>query len=141
MVKDKINGFIEKSFAKSIIELKLLSDRISEGIGEGAGVFTVKYQILYLIAANDKISPQELICELNMAKSNLAIMAKKLIAEGLIIRTKELYNKKQIFYSITEKGLKELSVKMEAIENLYGDNSKEMLKHLSKTVESLKKVK
>jgi len=141
MIKEKVSKLIENSFAKSIIELKLASDRIAEGKGKGAGVFTVKYQILYLIASNGSISPQEIIYELNMAKSNLALIAKKMISEGLIVRTKESGNRKQIYYIITEKGLKELSVKMKAIENLYDDKSKEMLKHLTKTVQSLKKVK
>lgn len=140
MVKEK-NNFIKEGFAKSIIELKLVSDRIAEGKGHGAGIFTAKYQLLYLIASNNQISPQELIYELNMAKSNLALMAKKMISEGLIISSKEPGNNKQIYYSITEKGKKELSTKMEAIENVYQDKSVEMLKHLTKTVESLKNVK
>lgn len=141
MIKEKIEKILENSFAKSIIELKLLSDRIAEGKGSGAGVFTVKYQMLYLINENGLTSPQELIHDLNMAKSNLALLAKKMINEGLIIRQKEVGNRKQIYYVITEKGKKELSVKMKAIENVFSSDSKEMLKHLSKTVESLKNVK
>ena len=141
MVNEKKEKLFENSFAKSIIELKLVSDRIAEGTGFGAGVFTVKYQILYLISAKGQTSPQDLILELNMAKSNLALIAKKMISEGLIVRTKEVGNKKQIYYIITEKGQKELDIKMRAIENLCSDDSKEMLKHLSKTVESLKNVK
>lgn len=141
MTQEKIEKLVNNSFAKSIIELKLASDRIAEGKGDGAGVFTVKYQLLYLIATNGETSPQELIYQLNMAKSNLALIAKKMIADGLIVRKKEPGNKKQIYYVITDKGLKELNVKMEAIENLYSSESKEMLKHLNKTIESLKKVK
>ncbi len=141
MVKDKVKQLLENGFAKSIIELKLVSDRIIEGKGAGAGVFTVKYQMLYLIASNGQTSPQELIYELNMAKSNLALLAKKMISEGLIVRTKEIGNKKQIYYVITEKGLNELSIKMKAIDNLCSNESKEMLKHLAKTVQTLKKVK
>lgn len=141
MIKEKIEKILENSFAKSIIELKLLSDRIAEGKGSGAGVFTVKYQMLYLINENGLTPPQELIHDLNMAKSNLALLAKKMINEGLIIRQKEVGNRKQIYYVITEKGKKELSVKMKAIENVFSSDSKEMLKHLSKTVESLKNVK
>jgi len=139
MVKEKVN-LLKNSFAKSIIELKLASDRLVLGKGEGAGVFTIKYQILYLIASKERTSPQDLIKELNMAKSNLALLAKKMIKEGLIISEKVAGNKKQIFYSLTDQGLKELSVKMNAIEKL-NCNDKEMLKHLSETVKNLKKVK
>lgn len=129
------------SFAKSIIELKLASDRIAEGKGKGAGVFTVRYQILYLIASNDKISPQELIYELKMAKSNLALITKKMIKDGVISSFKEEGNRKQIYYSITDQGKKELQTKMDAINNMQTKESKEMVMHLMKTVESLKNVK
>lgn len=132
---------MESSFAKSIIELKLASDRIAEGKGKGAGVFTVRYQILYLIASKDKISPQELICELKMAKSNLALITKKMIKDGVISSFKEDGNRKQIYYSITDDGKKELKTKMDAINNMQTKESKEMLMHLMKTVESLKNVK
>ena len=132
---------MDSSFAKSIIELKLASDRIAEGKGKGAGVFTVRYQILYLIASNDKISPQELIYELKMAKSNLALITKKMIKDGVISSFKEEGNRKQIYYSITDQGKKELQTKMDAINNMQTQESKEMVMHLMKTVESLKNVK
>ena len=35
-------------FSKGIIELKLISDRIAEGKGESAGIFSNTYQILYI---------------------------------------------------------------------------------------------
>lgn len=132
---------MDSSFAKSIIELKLASDRISEGKGKGAGVFTVRYQILYLISSKDRISPQELIYELKMAKSNLALITKKMIKDGVISSFKEDGNRKQIYYSITDQGKKELQTKMDAINNMQTKESKEMLMHLMKTVESLKNVK
>lgn len=132
---------MDSSFAKNIIELKLASDRIAEGKGKGAGVFTVRYQILYLIASKDKISPQELIYELKMAKSNLALITKKMIKDGVISSFKEDGNRKQIYYSITDQGKKELQTKMDAINNMQTKESKEMLMHLMKTVESLKNVK
>ena len=141
MVEDKNKNMLKYSFAKSIVELKLLANRIAEGKGKGAGVFTVKYQMLYIILECGQTSPQEIIKQLNMAKSNLALLAKKMMSEGLIVSTKEVSNKKQIYYMITEKGKKELEIKMKAIDNVYSSDSKDLLKHLSKTVDSLKKVK
>jgi len=138
MVKSEEKTTKKKRFAKAIVELKLLSDRIAEGVGSGAGIFTVKYQMLYLISSNGKTSPQELIQKLNMAKSNLAIMAKKMVMEGLIVSSKEITNKKQVYYTITEKGKKELSVKMNAIDNLCDSHNKEVLKYLESIVETLK---
>jgi len=131
---------METNFAKSIIELKLASDRIAEGVGAGAGVFTVKYQILYLIASKGKTSPQELIYELKMAKSNLALITKKMIKEGLIVSSKEEGNRKQIYYSITEQGNSFLKVKMDAINNMQTKEAKEMANQLMKVVEGLKRI-
>ena len=141
MVREKIEKIKNCGFASSVVELKLLTDRLVSGRGDGSGIFTVKYQMLYLIDSTGKTSPQELIFELNMAKSNLALIAKKMIAEGLIESTKEKSNKKQIYYVITEKGKKELSIRMKSIENICSNESKEMLNHLSKTINMLKKVK
>lgn len=132
---------MELNFAKNIIELKLASNRIAEGKGKGAGVFTVKYQLLYLISSRDKISPQELTEELKMAKSNLAFITKKMIKEGLITSNKVEGNKKHIYYCITSEGKRELCAKMKAIDNMQTAESKEMLSQLVKTVESLKNVK
>ena len=106
MVKKKIESLKKNSFAKSIIELKLLSDRIIES--RSSSSFTIKYQMLYLIMENGKTSPQQLILDLNMAKSNLALLAKKMIKEGLITQVKDEGNKKQIYYVLLEKGEKEL---------------------------------
>lgn len=140
MIKEKFDKIIECGFAKSIIELKMVLDRIISGKGIGSGIFTVKYQMLYLVESRGKTSPIELITELNMAKSNLALLAKKMIGEGLIVRKNIDGNKKQIYYEITDKGREELSVKMKAIDSLCMVD-KEMLSHLAKTVQTLKKVK
>lgn len=141
MIKETIEKLMNSSFAKSIIELKLASDRIAEGKGDGAGIFTVKYQILYLIANRGKTSPQELIYELKMAKSNLALIANKMIKEGLIESRKEEGNKKQIYYYVTEKGKKELAVKMQAINNMETEETKELISNLAGMVENLKSVR
>ena len=51
MIKEKVKMLTANRFAKSVIELKLASDRLIFGRGEGAGVFTIKYQLLYLISS------------------------------------------------------------------------------------------
>ena len=91
-------------FSRNIVELKLISDRIAEGKGEKAGIFSNTYQILYILTRKDRVTPKELIAELNMAKSNLAILAKKMIKDGLMESHKDKSNKREIFYNITEDG-------------------------------------
>lgn len=107
---------MDYQFSESIIELKLLADRLAEGIGRNAGIFQVKHQILFVISRNKQTAPKELIERLNIAKSNLALACNALIREGLIEKSKDEDNKKEIFYTITESGLKELKEKYRSIE-------------------------
>ena len=96
----EINTQESNLFSRNIVELKLISDRIAEGKGEKAGIFSNTYQILYILDRKEKVTPKELIAELNMAKSNLAILAKKMISDGLIESHKDKSNKREIYYNI-----------------------------------------
>ena len=42
-------------FSRNIVELKLISDRIAEGKGEKAGIFSNTYQILYILDRKEKV--------------------------------------------------------------------------------------
>jgi hypothetical protein len=57
-------------FSRNIVELKLISDRIAEGKGEKAGIFSNTYQILYILDRKEKVTPKELIAELNSIPQN-----------------------------------------------------------------------
>ena len=140
MVKEKVKKSKIKGFTSKLIELKLLIDRIVEGKGAFAGPFTVKYQVLFLISSKGRVSPSELMANLNMAKSNIALLAKSMIKEGLILKVKEDDNKKQIYYEITEKGEEKLSEKLNSIEDNLSSDKKED-ECLYKTIEILKNKK
>ena len=120
-------------FSRNIVELKLISDRIAEGKGEKAGIFSNTYQILYILDRKEKVTPKELIAELNMAKSNLAILAKKMISDGLIESHKDKSNKREIFYNITESGKEMLQEKLDNIDTVCEGDI------IIRTVEELKK--
>ncbi len=128
------------AFAKSIVELKLISDRIAEGKGENAGIFSNAYQILYILTRKDKVTPKELISELNMAKSNLAILAKKMIKDGHIESHKDKYNKREIYYVITDLGLSVLQKKLDNIDLFCEGENGRVLNLISKAVDALKKL-
>ncbi|MEG1582140.1 MAG: hypothetical protein RR334_03200, partial [Clostridia bacterium] len=64
---------MKKEFADNLIQLRLTTARLSEGKGEGAGLFTIKYQILFLLEKHGKTAPRIIIHELSLAKSNLAL--------------------------------------------------------------------
>ena len=95
----EINTQESNLFSRNIVELKLISDRIAEGKGESAGIFSNTYQILYILDRKETVTPKELIAELNIAKSNLAILAKKMIKDGQIESHKDKYNKREIYYT------------------------------------------
>lgn len=114
MEKEKLTNEEINNFASRIVDLKLLCDRLAEG--EDSRIFTIKYQFLYLIKASGRIAPSELMVKLNMAKSNIAILAKKMINEGLINSIKDENNKKQIYYVLTELGNRDINSCLCAIE-------------------------
>ncbi len=127
-------------FSKGIIELKLISDRIAEGKGESAGIFSNSYQILYILTRKDRVTPKELIAELNMAKSNLAILAKKMIKDGLMESHKDKSNKREIFYNITEEGKNMLQEKLDNVDTVCEGDTKKVINIIYRAVEELKKL-
>lgn len=127
-------------FSKGIIELKLISDRIAEGKGESAGIFSNSYQILYILTRKDRVTPKELIAELNMAKSNLAILAKKMIKDGLMESHKDKSNKREIFYNITEEGKTMLQEKLDNVDTVCEGDTKKVINVIYRAVEELKKL-
>ena len=127
-------------FSKGIVELKLISDRIAEGKGESAGIFSNTYQILYILTRKEKVTPKELIAELNMAKSNLAILAKKMINDKLIESLKDKSNKREIFYNITEDGKAMLQEKLDNVDTVCEGDTKKVINIVYRAVEELKKL-
>ncbi len=127
-------------FSKGIVELKLISDRIAEGKGESAGIFSNTYQILYILTRKESVTPKELIAELNMAKSNLAILAKKMIKDGLMESHKEKSNKREIFYNITEDGKAMLQEKLDNVDTVCEGDTKKVINVIYRAVEELKKL-
>ena len=127
-------------FSRNIVELKLISDRIAEGKGEKAGIFSNTYQILYILNRKEMVTPKELIAELNMAKSNLAILAKKMMKDGLIESHKDKSNKREIYYNITENGKEMLQEKLDNIDTVCEGDTKKVTNIIIKAVEELKKL-
>ena len=71
-------------------------------------VISQKMLLLYLVR-NDVLSPRELVGELSIAKPNLTILARNMIAEGLIEKMRVERDMRSVHYKITEKGLNELN--------------------------------
>lgn len=130
-----------KSFAENVVSLKLLSDRLCEGKAKRNGLFNVRFQLLFLLKDKPRVSPKELVNQLGLAKSNLTITAKAMIKEGLIEQNKDLLNRKEIFYSITSKGIGVIDEKLEQIEALCSAEAREQAQSITQVVNILKDIK
>lgn len=136
----EINTQESNLFSRNIVELKLISDRIAEGKGESAGIFSNTYQILYILDRKETVTPKELIAELNIAKSNLAILAKKMIKDGQIESHKDKYNKREIYYNITSVGREMLQEKLDNIDTVCEGDTKKVTNLIIRVLEELKKL-
>lgn len=136
----QINTQESNLFSRNIVELKLISDRIAEGKGESAGIFSNTYQILYILDRKETVTPKELIAELNIAKSNLAILAKKMIKDGQIESHKDKYNKREIYYNITPVGKEMLQEKLDNIDTVCEGDTKKVTNLIIRVLEELKKL-
>ncbi len=136
----QINTNETNLFSKSIVEIKLIADRIAEGKGEEAGIFSNMHQILYILDKKDTVTPRELIMELNIAKSNLAILAKKMIKDGYIESHKDKINKREIFYNITDLGREILQKKLSNIDTICTGDTKKVTTILARAIEELRKL-
>lgn len=136
----QINISENNTFSKSIVEIKLIADRIAEGKGEEAGIFSNMHQILYILDRKETVTPKELIMELNIAKSNLAILAKKMIKDGQIESHKDKNNKREIYYNITPLGKEVLQKKLDNIDTVCEGDTKKITNLLIRAIDELRKI-
>ncbi len=115
-----------KLLADKIIELRIATRRacMCENTDNNKkSTLSLKTKILYLISKN--CNPKEITLMLCIAKTNLALIAKSLIADGLIVRHRGLRDKREISYTLTAKGKKYLNSCLEIIEsnfkNIFAD--------------------
>ncbi len=105
--------------AKNIIKARILTQNACESFSKDTSKkdsLPVNVRILFMIADYGRVSPTLLIDKLYIAKSNLALMCKQLISDGLIESSSDLRDKRIIYYSLTDKGREFLDSKLESIE-------------------------
>lgn len=91
-----------------LVKIKMLIDSI-------VGTFSNAYKMLFAIAVL-KINTPKAICDiLNMAKSNLTLLASKLRLQKYIDQDKNGLSCKNITYSVTSLGKTKLNVKLNKI--------------------------
>lgn len=125
--------------ARKLLEIKTLSQTICNITKNEATNNTLK--VLYFVDEYTSISPQILISKLGIVKSNLALLTKKMIKDGLIYSKKSLNDKRSIVYSITPKGKNMLNEYLNSLNKIFheedptlGENLDAILKYLNKKV-------
>ena len=93
--------------AEQILSINMTTRKLCKNCDNGI-VISQKMRLLYLVR-NDVLSPRELVGELSIAKPNLTILARNMIAEGLIEKMRVERDMSSVHYKITEKGLNELN--------------------------------
>lgn len=97
-----------QDFAKNIVSLIARLQNLCEGFDDTnkSAVITAKVKILLELSKADSVTPTVLKRSVGLAKSNVALICRKLIEEGLVSKSKDSFDTREIFYSITDKGEK-----------------------------------
>ena len=92
--------------AEQILAINVTTRKLCKNCDNGV-IISQKMRFLYLVR-NDVLSPKDLVNILCIAKPNLTILARNMIAEGLIEKQRVEQDMRSVHYKITEKGSKEL---------------------------------
>ena len=121
------------------MEVKILSQTICNITKNDTTNNVIK--VLYFIDEYNSVSPQILVSKLGIAKSNLALLTKKMIKENLINSSKSNIDARSITYQIAPKGKKMLNEYLENLDKILHEQSAELnqsldivLKYLNKKV-------
>ncbi|MBR4124200.1 MAG: winged helix-turn-helix transcriptional regulator [Clostridia bacterium] len=97
-----------RDFAKNVVSLIARLQNLCEGFDDTnkSAVITAKVKILLELSKADSVTPTVLKRSVGLAKSNVALICGKLIEEGLVSKSKDSFDTREIFYSITDKGKK-----------------------------------
>lgn len=110
----------KNDFAKNMLMLNILSQSACESQEKELSkknFLSTDTKIMFLIDSYERISPSFLTQRLKIAKSNIALMCKKLIENGFITQTPDLKDKRIVYYCLTNLGKDYLNEKLSEIQN------------------------
>ncbi len=84
--------------------------------GKAKNTLSLKTKVLFLLK-DKSLPPTDLMTALHLAKTNLALLAGEMARDGLITKDKQEYDKRAVYYSITDLGKEYLGARLSAIEN------------------------
>lgn len=110
----------KNDFAKNMLMLNILSQSACESQEKELSkknFLSTDTKIMFLIDSYERISPSFLTQRLKIAKSNIALMCKKLVESGYITQTPDLKDKRIVYYCLTNLGKDYLNEKLSEIQN------------------------
>ncbi len=110
----------KNDFAKNMLMLNILSQSACESQEKELSkknFLSTDTKIMFLIDSYERISPSFLTQRLKIAKSNIALMCKKLVENGYITQTPDLKDKRIVYYCLTNLGKDYLNEKLSEIQN------------------------
>ena len=99
-----------QEFAKNVVSLVARLQNLCEGFDDTnkSAVITSKVKVLLELSKAESVTPTVIKRSVGLAKSNVALICGKLIEEGLVSKSKDSFDTREIFYSITDAGRKYL---------------------------------
>lgn len=90
----------------NIVNVCTRLENLCEGfdVDSKSALISSKFKVLLALNEQNNISPSMLIDKLGLAKSNLALLCKSMITEGLIEKRKDEFDNRVIFYTLTPQG-------------------------------------
>lgn len=83
--------------------------------GKPKNTLSLKTKILFLLK-DKSLPPVDIMTTLHLAKTNLALLTSEMAQDGLITKDKQQYDKRVIYYSITNEGKEYLNARLDIIE-------------------------
>ena len=103
----------QQKLQKQLVLLRIMLQKICDGFdtkdASKKSVLTMKHKVLFLLDEHGETPPSYLIEKLCIAKSNLALLCKGMVQEGLIESKRNDADKRNISYVITPKGGRHLN--------------------------------
>lgn len=140
------NEKLIKNMVELRIKLSCLCDGFNSEQSNKKRMLTMDKKVLAVLDETKNCAPNVLIETLGIAKSNLALLCKSMIKDGLITQTKTDGDKRHIFYNITEEGrvkLKEFYFNLEsdALKNVDANNLNKLESNVQEIINFLNNIK
>ena len=106
------------NLSEKLVELRIATRgaTMCESVsGKPKNTLSLKTKILFLLK-DKSLPPVDIMTTLHLAKTNLALLTGEMAGEGLITKDKQQFDKRVVYYSITEAGKEYLEARLSTIE-------------------------